>query len=195
MSRYDLWIKKGLTLTDRLNAVPAVDRDIDPGLTEKKINRGGFQQQLRLKYYPSIKVDFDSLYAGTFRGSKEELVNKLFDMGYRNNPTSYVEVTDEFGPDDGSFAKHKVEEDVGFPHLNIDRPLGILPIWNRVKHQTQVVIYVDGEEIHMLAHEETSAPLQPMRHLTIQQTDAVIGIRELREDWFDQFDTKLPAPL
>jgi len=194
-SRYGLWLKKGLTLRDRFKTKPAVQRDIDESLLQTKLERGSLQQKIRLKYYPSIEVDFDRLYAGTYRGTKADLINKLFEMGYRNNPTSYVEITDNFGPDDASFAKHIVEEDIGFPHLNVERPLGILPIWNRRKIQTHVTIYVEGDEIHMLAHQEVSAPLQPVRHLTISESDAEIGIREFREDWFDQFGEKLPTPL
>lgn len=193
--RLESWLSKGLTATARLQTEPAVDKDIDEDLLQTKLNRGSFQQRIRLEYYPSIEVDTSTLYAGTFYGSKEELVGKLFQMGYRNNPTAYVEVTDRFGPDDGSFAKHKVEEDVGFPHANIDRPLGILPVWNRVKSQTHATVYVDGDKVHILAHQEVSAPLQPVRHLSVSDSNARIGIREFKEDWFDEFGERLSTSL
>jgi len=195
MSKLDLWQDKGLTITDRLKTEPAINRDIDEAVLQEKLKRGDLAQEARLKYYPSIEVDFDNLYAGTFRGSRRELQQKMFDMGFRNNPTSYVEVTDEFGPDEGSFAQVIVKEDTEFPHLNVDRILGSIPLWNRVKLQNHVAIFKDGEVFHILAHQETSAWLQPLRHLTVSEANARIGIREFRDAWFDEFKEELPSPL
>lgn len=194
-SRLELWADRGFSLTDRLKTKPAVKRDIDPAILDEKLRRGSIVQQARLKRYPSIEVDFDELYAGTFRGSRLELKRRLFDMGFRNNPTAYVEITDKFGPDDGSFAQHIIKEDTDFPHLKIDRPLGSLPLWNRVKLQNHIALYEQRDVIHILAHQEASAWLQPARHLAVSEANAEIGIREFRESWMDEFGEELPQPL
>jgi len=191
MSRLKLWREKGLTLTDRFKTKSAVDRDIEPALLQEKLQRGDLAQEARLKYYPSIEVSFDALYAGTFRGSKRELEQRMFDMGYRNNPTAYVEITDRLGPDDGSYAQQIIKEDTDFPHLNIDRPINDVPVWNRIKLQNHATIFKEG----ILAHQETSAWLQPARHLTVSEANARIGIREFRDSWFDEFGESLPEPL
>jgi len=195
MNRLDLWADKGLTLTDRLKTKPAVNRDIEPAVLEQKLQRGDLLQKIRLRRYPSIEVDFDTLYAGTYRGSLDELEQKLFQIGYRNNATSYVEVTQRLGPDDGSYSRQIIKEDSKFPHLNIDRPLGMIPIYNRVKLQNHITTFVDGDVIHILAHREISAWLQPLRHLAISEGDAEIGIREFRQSWRDEFGESLPQPL
>lgn len=192
--RLKSWLSKGFTATARLQTEPAIDKDIDEEVINRKLERGGFLQNARLRRYPSIEVNFSNLYAGTFRGSLQELTQKMFEMGYRNQPTAYVEVTDKFGPDDGSFAKHTIEEDTDFPHLNIGRPFGNVPIWNRVKLQDHVAVFVEGDEIHLLAHREPSAWLQPARHLAVDPNED-IGIREFRLDWQDEFDESLPTPL
>lgn len=194
-SRLELWADKGFTLTDRIKSRPALKRDIEPAVLEEKLQRGDILQEIRLKRYPSIEVDFDTLYAGTFRGSLQELEQKLFNMGYRNNPTSYVEVTDRLGPDDGSYSQQIIKEDTEFPHLNIGRPVNMVPLYNRLKLQNHVTTFIDGDVVHILAHQETSAWLQPARHLTVSEGDAEIGIREFRQAWSDEFGESLPQPL
>jgi len=194
-SRIELWTDKGLTITDRLKTKPAIERDIEPALLEQKLQRGDLLQKIRLRRYPSIEVDFNELYAGTYRGSLDELEQKLFQIGYRNNPSSYVEVTDKLGPDDSSYLRLIIKEDTEFPHLNIDRPLGMIPLYNRVKLQNHITTFVDGDVVHILAHQEASAWLQPLRHLTVSEGKAEIGIREFRQAWKDQFGEELPQPL
>jgi len=194
-SRFELWADKGLTLTDRLETAPAVKRDIDPAIMEQSIQRGDLLQEIRLKRYPSIEVSFDNLYAGTYRGTLDELEQKLFEIGYRNNATAYVEITDKLGPDDGSYSQQIVKESGEFPNLQISRPFGMIPLYNRVKLQNHITTFVDGDVVHILAHQETSAWLQPLRHLTVSEGDANIGIREFRQAWKDQFEEELPQPL
>lgn len=193
--RISSWLEKGLTARARLLVDPAVQRDIDEQVLEQKLQRGDLTQRIRLRRYPSIEVDFDTLYAGTYRGSLDELEQKLFEIGYRNNPTAYVEVTDRLGPDDGSYARQIIKEDSEFPHLPVDRPLNMVPLYNRLKLQNHVTTFVDEDRVHILAHQETSAWIQPGRHLSVSEGDAKIGIREFRQAWDDEFGVSIPKPL
>lgn len=193
--KLDLWLDKGFTLTDRLDTKPAVQRDIDQDILDEKLQRGDILQEIRLRRYPSIEVELDRLYAGSFRGTLDELEQKLFDMGYRNNPTAYVESTDELGPDDGSYAQQIIKEDSELPNLNVERPFGMIPLYSRLKLQNHIATFVDDEFIHILSHQEISAWLQPIRHLTISEGDGEIGIREFRQSWSDEFNEELPTPL
>lgn len=197
-SKAELWKDKGLTLRDRLGKPPAVRRDgVDEEQLNKSMVRGDLSQHLRLKFYPSIEVEFDKLYAGSYDGTLVELEHKLFEMGYRNNPTAYVEVTEQFGPDDGSYCRQRVVEDDEFPYLGIGRPFGLVTWWNRLKVQVHAATFVDEARdlVHILAHWEASAWLQPIRHVTVSKADGVVGTREFRERWFDEFDEQLPQPL
>lgn len=197
-SKLQLWKDKGLTLTDRLSAPRAVSRpDIDTSVLDRKIERGDISQELRLKYYPSIEIPFSDMYAGSYSGSLDELEDKLFSMGFRNNPTAYVEITDEFGPDDGSYARQVITEDQEFPYLGLSRPFGLVTWWNRVKEQVHIAVFIDDSKdlIHISAHFEASAWLQPARHLTVSTPSSRIGVREFRQSWFDEFDEELDKPL
>lgn len=198
MNKLQLWKEKGLTLNDRLQTKPAVRRDgIEESTLERKKERGDIAQNIRLRFYPSIRVDFGDLYAGTFEGTLQEFEDEVFDIGYRNNPTAYVEITERFGPDDGSYARQVVTEDEEFPYLGIGRPLGHITYWNRIKLQNHITVYAEPEKkwVHILAHREASAWLQPARHLTVSEGDAKIGIEEFRQRWEREKGTPIPSPL
>lgn len=197
-SKAELWADKGLTLTDRVNHPPASQRDgVSESVLENSKERGDLSQKLRLKYYPSIEVELDNLYAGSFKGSLDELEEKLFSAGFRNNSTAYVEVTERFGPDDGSYARQRITESQEFPYLGVGRPFGIVTWWNRVKKQVHVTVYVDEDSdwIHLAAHLEASAWLQPVRHITVSEGSARLGIREFNEAWKDEHKKELAKPL
>lgn len=196
----ELWKKKGLTLTDRLDVPTASGRsNVPQEVLDRKYERGDVVQQARLKFYPSIDISdkFASFYAGSFNGTREELEDRLFKIGYRNNPTAYVEVSERFGPDDGSFARNRITESQEFPYLGVGRPFGIVTWWNRVKEQVHVTYFIDEEMdlIHLAAHIEASAWLQPARHLTVSEGDGHIGVREFRQDWKDEYDEELDTVL
>jgi hypothetical protein len=197
-SRAELWADKGLTATDRVSHPPAIQRDsISQSTLDRKIERGDISQKLRLRYYPSIEIKFDNMYAGSFKGSLDELEEKLFAAGYRNNPTAYVEISDEYGPDDGSYARQRITESQEFPYLGRGRPFGVVTWWNRVKEQVHVTAFVeeDSDWIHLLAHMESSAWLQPVRHVTVSEGNAEIGVREFREAWRDEHGEALVQRL
>lgn len=191
--KWGLWrsSKRGFTTRFNKNRLrPAADRpDIDDIIVSRKLERGGNLQKARLRFYPSIDVDYGKLFAGKMEGTLEEADELLLQMGYRNNPTSYVEVTDEHGPDDGSYARQIVTEAGG----GIDTP-SILPspsVFRRVKRQIHVTVYQVNDEVHFLAHDEISAWLQPVRHVIVGDTESRIGVRDFRDDWFDEFDEEL----
>lgn len=197
-SKAEMWAEKGLTLSDRLGHPPAAQREpVDSSTLDDKLERGDLAQRLRLMYYPSINIDFNKMYAGSYKGSLEDLEEKLFSAGYRNNPTAYVEITDEFGPDDGSYARQRITESQEFPYLGVGRPFGLVTWWNRIKEQVHVTAYVeeDSNWIHLAAHMEASAWLQPVRHVTVSDASARLGIREFSEAWKDEHGEELAKPL
>lgn len=198
-NRIELWRDKGLTLTDRLELQTAQQRT-ESEVFNRKVERGDISQELRLKYYPSIAVDrveFSKMYAGSIDGDLEKAEDLLFEMGFRNNPTAYVEVTDQFGPDDGSYARQFITEDSEFPYLGVSRPLGVVAWWNRIKLQYHVAVFVDTQRdmVHILCHREPSAWLQPARHISISEGNAEIGVRDFRDFWKDEFGEGIERPL
>jgi len=199
-SKLELWREKGLTLRDRFKQPPVVQRDeVSQQQINDTIERGDITQELRLRFYPSIdlSMEISNMYAGSIQTTLDELEELLYEMGYRNNPTAYVEYTDQLGPDDGSYAKHTIVEGQEFPYLGIGRPFGIVTWWNRLKQQVHVTTFLDDEEdmIHLFAHKEASAWLQPARHLTVSTGDGDEGVREFRRDWKDTYESELTQTL
>lgn len=192
-SRIELWADKGLTITDRLETTPAVKRDIDQSLLDQKLQRGDLLQRIRLRRYPSIEVDFDTLYAGSVQGDIDDAKQKLFEIGFRNGPLAYVEVTEKFGPDDGSLWLNIIRETGSFPNVPLNNFVG----FRRIKDQIHISIFRDEKRdmVHVLAHREKSAALQPLRHLTISQGDAERGVRDFRDVWVDTFNNNVSTPL
>jgi len=190
-SKIELWKKKGLTLRDRLNADPPATsvESISQDLLDQKLERGDILQELRLKYYPTIDLTEkkDDYYVGSFSGTLEELEDMLFSIGYRNNPTAYVEVMDGLGPDDGSYARVEVTESQEFPYLGIGRPFGIVTWWNRIKEQNHLTTFVEDDYVHVFVHKEASAWLQPIRHLTVSE-GSDIGGEEFSLRWEEKYD-------
>jgi hypothetical protein len=189
-----LWVSRNRGIKSRIfgGAKPsALNRDDIPDVqVTSKIKRGDLLQELRLKYYPSIDVDLRNLYAGEMPGaSLSDAENRLVDLGYRNNPTAYVEVTDEHGPDDGSYSRQKITEDGG--RLDIPQVTNQPAYWKRLKLQNHITLYELSGGVIFLAHEEVSAWLQPARHVVDNEASARIGVREFRQAWFDEFNEEL----
>ena len=193
-----MWKQKGLTLRSRLDAdPPAVQRDdIPQNILDDKLQRGDILQELRLKYYPTIDLTEkkDNYYAGSFNGSLDELEELLFEIGYRNNPTAYVEVMDGLGADDGSYARVEITESQEFPYIGIGRPFGIVTWWNRIKEQNHLTTFVEEDYVHVFVHKEASAWLQPVRHVTVSEGDD-IGTEEFELRWKDEYDIELDEVL
>lgn len=169
---------------------PVLDRDdISEIALQTSLERGSRLQKLRLRYYPSIDIDYGRMYAGTVDGDLDKAIDKVNRLGYRNNPTAYVEVTEEYGPDDGSYARQIVTE----TGVRFNRPhISTYPtIFRRQKRQIHITLYETENGTDILAHEERSAWLQPMRHVGMNDSDIRIGVREFREDWYDQFGEEL----
>jgi len=166
--------------------------DVRTSLVKQKVDRGDRVQRLRLRRYPSIDVDMSRVYAGSIEGTAEDAEEILMEMGFRNGPLAYVEVTDEFGPDDGSYWLHIITETGKIPV--VENRLGL---FRRVKDQIHAVVWEDEERgmTHIGAHREQSAMLQPARHAVINDSDARRGIRGLRNKFFDTFEKELPMPL
>jgi len=190
-SKLELWREKGLTLRDRLDAdPPAVNIDDIPQDTlDDKIERGDIAQELRLRYYPSINLTEkkNDYYVGSFDGSLDEFEDLVFDLGYRNNPTAYVEVIDGLGPDDGSYARVEITESQEFPYLGIGRPFGVVTWWNRLKEQNHLTTFVEDDYVHVFVHKEASAWLQPIRHVTVSEGSG-IGADEFDLRWSDKYE-------
>lgn len=199
-------------ITDRIDKIPrprdeigrgkpaAVRReDLDRQILEETWDRGDGAQRFRLRVYPTVDIPIDEIYAGSVPLSVglDGLEQKLYDIGFRNNPTAYVEITEEFGPDDGSYSKQVIEADTEFPHLGVERPFGLVTWWNRTKDQYHATIFVDEERqmFHIGCHREASAWSQPVRHVTISEGDGMVGARDFRDFWYDEFSEELPRPL
>jgi len=190
--KFSLWRESGKgvkSLRDTNLRESVVDRgDITTATKEIKLQRGGRAQRARLNYYPSIDVERDRLLAGYIEGDLEDAQDALFSMGYRNNPTAYVEVTEENGPDDGSYARQRITETGGGDRLHItNHPT----FFKRKKEQIHVVLFKVEGRVEFLAHEERSAWLQPMLHVTVPDAKARVGVRDFRNDWYDEFDEEL----
>lgn len=199
-TKIQLWRTSARGLKSRFHPQlksPVLDRgDVRTALVQEKADRGDVIQEARLKRYPSIDVDFQQVYAGSVELgddlSIEPVEDSLFEAGFRNGPFAYVEVTEEFGPDDGSYWLHIITETGRFPGL--ENRLGL---FRRIKDQVHVVIWVDEERqmAHFGAHREQSALLQPARHVVINEANARRGVRDFRNKWFDEFGDELPRPL
>lgn len=170
--------------------LPALKRDDLPDIqVTNKVKRGDQLQKARLKYYPTIDVDKDKLYAGEIDGSLDDAIDKLLQLGFRNNPTAYVEVTDEYGPDDGSYSLQQISEDG--TNQDIPRISKQPTVWKRTKLQFHVTLYELSNKVVFLSHKEISAWLQPARHVWEGDVSARIGVRDFRDMWFDEFDEEL----
>lgn len=193
VSKFQLWRKEGVGVKSRFSDAlepSARDRDdISPLLLDQKIERGDTLQELRLKHYPSINVDRDKLFAGYINENKDAAEDLLIELGFRNNPTAYVEVTEENGPDDGSYARTFVTETGG--RFDIPKLAPNPSFYKRMKRQLHVVIYDVGDRTEFLVHDERSAWLQPARHVIVNDAEAQVGVRDFRDLWFDQFGREL----
>lgn len=165
--------------------------DIPDVLVANKIKRGGVLQKARLKYYPSIDVDKNMLYTGEIEGTLDDAIEILNAMGYRNNPTAYVEVTDEHGPDDGSYSRQMVTEDDA--RFDIPQVVPAPLIYKRLKRQNHITLYDVDDRVIFLAHEEISAWLQPARHVVVGDATARIGVRNFRNRFYDEFGEEFPG--
>lgn len=193
-NKLQLWVSRNRGVKSRVlsNAKPsALNRDDIPDVqVSSKIKRGDILQEARLKYYPSIDVDKCTLYAGEMRNaSLEDAENRLIDIGYRNNPTAYVEVTSEHGPDDGSYSRQEITEDGG--RLDIPQISNQPAYWKRLKLQNHVTLYELEDRVIFLAHKEVSAWLQPARHVVNNDASARMGVRDFRNSWYDEFGEEL----
>ena len=194
IEKFNLWRDADKGLKTRFNSdrlKPAAKReDISDLQIDLKIERGTRLQEARLKRYPSIDVDYDTMYAGQMKGGLSDAKDRLVEMGFRNNPTAYVEVTEEYGPDEGSYSLQYITE--GSKRFTIPRISSQPALFHREKRQIHVTLYeVDESEVHFLAHEERSAWLQPMRHVAVNDSSARIGVRDFRDKWYDEFGEPL----
>lgn len=193
VQKFKLWRESGKGFKTRLDSglnSPVIDRDdVATATVDQSITRGDRSQELRLKHYPSINVDRDRLFAGSMEGDVDDARERLLQMGYRNNPTAYVEVTDENGPDDGSFARQYITETQASGDR--ERLTNFPAPFKRVKRQIHVVVFELEDEVEFLAHDETSAWLQPMLHVSVNDVKARRGVQEFRLDWFDEFGEEL----
>lgn len=195
-NKVSLWRNSSKGFKSRLNKAanpPALDRDdVLTSMVQTKIDRGDRLQKARLKYYPSIDVDFQKVYAGSIEGTAEDAQDVLMEIGFRNGPFAYVEVTDEYGPDDGSYWLHIITETGKIPF--VENRLGV---FRRIKDQVHVAVWEDEERgmTHLGAHREQSALLQPARHVAINDSNANRGVRDLRDKFKDELGAELPQPL
>lgn len=177
--------------SDDVKKSPLRRDDVPDIQVTNKIKRGDTLQELRLRYYPSIDVEKNLLYAGEIEGDLGDAEDKLLELGFRNNPTAYVEVTEEHGPDDGSYSLQQISEDGG--RLDIPRISKQPSFWKRTKLQFHITVYELQERVLFLAHKEISAWLQPARHVWANDVSARIGVRDFRDMWFDEFEEELPG--
>lgn len=191
--KLSLWMESGKGFKSRfdtdLQPAPAKRDDLSSPRVLEKITRGDSLQGARLQYYPSIDVDRDDLFAGYMEGDLDDARDRLYSIGYRNNPTAYVEVTEENGPDDGSFARQYITETQASPRRNFIH--NYPTIFRRVKNQIHVCVWQLDDRVEFLAHDEKSAWLQPARHVAVSEGEGEIGVREFRNDWYDEFGERL----
>lgn len=194
-NKLTLWKSSKRGLKSRFTGdvkLSANDRsDVAQPSVQAKMDRGDRLQELRLRYYPSIDVDRDKLYAGYITGDLQDAKDMLHEMGFRNNPTAYVEVTDEYGPDDGSYSLQYITEDA--TRLDFPRITQQPTLLKRVKRQIHVTVYELDDRVEFLVHEEMSAWLQPARHVVKGDSTARIGVRDFRDEWYDEFEEELPG--
>lgn len=193
--KINLWrdVNKGFKtrFSNKLNE-PVIQRnDLEQELIQNKIERGDRLQKLRLRFNPSVDINLEKNFAGKVDDDLDEIINTLVEMGFRNNPTSYVEVSEEHGPDDGSYSRQIITETAG--RFNIPQLVLRPAIYRRKKRQVHVVLYETDNGIIIAAHEEQSAWLQPARHVIINDASARIGVRKFRNQWFDEFKSELPG--
>ena len=196
IQKFNLWRDTNKGFKNRFsNRVQdsALDRaDVPTIRVREKMNRGDRVQEARLERYPSIDVDKDNLYAGEIEGDLDDAEDLLEDLGYRNNPTAYVEITEEDGPDDGSYAKQFITESGQTGRKDIPVLLGGMPqLYRRMKEQVHVVVFEQEETVEFLAHRERSTFLQPMRHVFINNANARKGVRDFRNEFYDEAGTEL----
>lgn len=193
IDKFQLWRQEGTGFKSRFSPEllpPVVDReDLSSLMINNKIDRGDQLQKIRLRRYPSINVDRAKLFAGMIRGDKEDAENSLLEMGFRNNPTAYVEVTEQHGPDDGSYARVEVTETGA--RFNVPQFALHPSLYKRMKRQIHAVIYEVENGVLFLTHDERSAWLQPMRHVLVNDASARVGVRDFRDLWFDTFGEEL----
>jgi len=171
---------------------PPMDREDIPDVqVANKVKRGDISQKLRLMYYPSIDVDKNNLYAGEIQGSLEDAVKILNQMGMRSNPTAYVEVTEDHGPDDGSYSRQIVTEDEA--KFDVPQVTSQPSIYKRVKRQTHAAVYDISDRVIFLAHDEISAWLQPARHVVKGDVSPRVGVRNFRNRYYDEMEEELPG--
>lgn len=176
-------------ISDDVKPAPLRRDDIPDVLSANKLKRGDQLQRLRLKYYPSIDVEKEKLYAGEIQGDLGDAEEALLQLGFRNNPTAYVEVTEEHGPDDGSYSRQEITEDGG--RTDIPRISQQPSFWKRLKTQLHITVYQLQERVIFLCHKEASAWLQPARHVWKNDATARIGVRDFRDIWFDEYNEEL----
>lgn len=137
-------------------------------------------------------MDRDALFAGRLETSDlDEVEDMLVKLGFRNNPTAYVEVTEEHGPDDGSYSRTFLTETAG--RYDIPKAVQTPTIYKRKKEQLHVTLYQLKDSVEILCHEERSAWLQPAQHIVKNDKSARIGVRDFRDVWFDNFGEELPG--
>jgi len=193
LEKASLWRDSSKGLTSRFSSeledsIPERD-DISDIKLEQKLDRGGLLQRARLKRYPSINVEHGNVYAGRIDGDLEEATDRLQALGFRNNPTAYVEVSERNGPDDGSYSKVLVTESSNRlnPPMVTIRP----SLFRRVKDQIHVVVWETSDGVEFGAHRERHAWLQPARHVAMNDSDKRVGVRDFRDMWYDTFESEL----
>lgn len=192
--KFDLWRDSEKGFKTRFHPdlnESAIDReDIKTLDVEQQIERGDLAQELRLRYYPTIDVNKEDLLVGHLEGDIDKAEKFLRELGFRNNPTAYVEVTED-GPDDGSYSRQMVTEEA----TGIDLPQmgGFVNPLTRIKDQIHVVIQKMGDRVDFMAHREESAWLQPVRHIAINDASAQRGVRDFRDIWYDRFEKEMPG--
>lgn len=190
IQKFNLWRDRNKGLKNRFSGKvkdsPLDRTDVATINVREKMDRGGRAQKARLERYPSIDVDKDQLYAGEIEGDLEDAEDLLEDLGFRHNPTAYVEVTEEDGPDDGSYAKQYIVESGQTGRKDAPVLLGGMPqLYRRLKEQVHVVIFEQEDTVEFLAHREQSTFLQPMRHVVVNNANARKGVRDFRNTFYD----------
>jgi len=188
-----LWLSRNRGLKSRVLAdvkKPVAHRqDVKQLQVRQSVRRGNEMQKLRLKYYPSIDIPYNKLFSGKIKGTLGDAEDKLVNLGFRNDPTAYVEVTKEYGPDNGSFSKQYISETGG--RIDIPRVTQQPTFWKRTKEQVHTTCFEVGDEIHFCTHKELSAWLEPARHVFANDVSARQGVQQFRWMWFNEYDEEL----
>lgn len=195
VEKLNLWRDTNIGLKSRFKDEaldPVTDRDAVPQtVLDAKLERGSTLQKLRLNRYPSIDVNRKNLIAGKIDADLDKATDRLVSLGFRNNPTAYVEVTEKNGPDDGSYSRNIISETGG--RFDIPRVAQRPSFYRRVKEQIHVCVFKVGDGTEYLAHRERSAWLQPARHVLVPESSARRGVRDFRDIWYDEFNEELPG--